>query len=137
MVGSSPERARLKTTQTDLPPVVDSYENLLADDTVDVAAPNHLHAEQVLAALDAGKHVVFEKPLALTSAETTSALARARSSGLVHAVCFNVRCYPLARQMLVMVRDGAVGAPRARRHWVVRPHPRSAPVGHAAAGTVR
>lgn len=115
VVGSSPERARHKATRTDLPPVVESYEALLADDTVDVVhvtTPNHLHAEQVLAALDAGKHVVCEKPLALTSAETAILLARARAAGRVHAVCFNVRSYPLARQMQVMVRDGAIGAPR-------------------------
>ena len=115
VVGSSPERARAKTAQFDLPPVVESYEALLADDSIDVVhvtTPNHLHADQVLAALDAGKHVVCEKPLAMTSEETATLLARARAAGRVHAVCFNLRSYPLARQMQVMVRDGAVGAPR-------------------------
>jgi predicted dehydrogenase len=115
VVGSSPERARAKAAAANLPPVVESYAALLADpaiDVVHVTTPNHLHHEQVLAALDAGKHVVCEKPLALTSAETATLLERAQASGRVHAVCFNVRSYPLARQMRVLVRDGALGAPR-------------------------
>jgi predicted dehydrogenase len=115
VVGSSPERARAKAEAANLPPVVDSLEALLAEDRIDivhVASPNHVHAEQVLAVLAAGKHVVCEKPLALTSAETATLLARARETGKVHAVCFNVRAYPLARQLQVMVRDGTIGAPR-------------------------
>ena len=115
VVGSSPERTRAKAEAAGLPPAVDSLDALLADDSIDVvhvASPNHLHAEQVLAVLDAGKHVVCEKPLALTSAETAELLARAQAAGKVHAVCFNVRSYPLARQLHAMVRDGAIGAPR-------------------------
>ncbi len=115
VVGSTPERARAKAERVDLPPVVGSYAALLADDTIDVvhiASPNHLHAEQVLAALDAGKHVLCEKPLALTSAETATLLERATASGRVHATCFNVRAYPLVSQFAAMVRDGAIGAPR-------------------------
>src|SRR3954465_12860507 len=70
VVGSSPGRAREKP---DLPEPYESYEALLADDTVGVVhltTPNHLHPAQVKAALAAGKHVVCEKPLALTSEET-------------------------------------------------------------------
>src|SRR5262249_36181164 len=70
VVGSSPERARAKPG---LPEPYESYDALLADDSVDVvhiATPNHLHREQAAAALAAGKHVVCEKPLGLTSRET-------------------------------------------------------------------
>jgi predicted dehydrogenase len=69
VVGSSPERAAAKG----IAPVYDSYEALLADERVDVVhltTPNHLHHRQVTQALDAGKHVVCEKPLALASEQS-------------------------------------------------------------------
>src|SRR5215211_5799727 len=86
VVGSRPERARAKG----LGPVYESVEELLADD-VDVTTPNHLHHPQVSAALAAGKHVVCEKPLAMTSGESAELLALARESGLVHCTNFNLR----------------------------------------------
>src|SRR4249919_3839706 len=70
IVGSSPERARAKAESADLPRVYDSVDALLAEPAVDavhVTSPNDVHAEQVCAALAAGKHVVCEKPLAVTS----------------------------------------------------------------------
>ena len=69
VVGSTPERAAAK----EIAPVYESYEALLADERVDVVhltTPNHLHHPQVKQALAAGKHVVCEKPLATTSAES-------------------------------------------------------------------
>ena len=96
IVGSSPERARAKAAASPLPPVYDSVEALLADPavgTVHVTSPNHLHAEHARAAIDAGKHVVCEKPLGVSSAETADLLARADAAGVVHAVCFNLRYY--------------------------------------------
>jgi predicted dehydrogenase len=115
VVGSSPERARRKAEAANLPRVYERYGDLLADPSIDVvhiASPNAVHAEQVLAALDAGKHVVCEKPLGVTSAETAGLLERARQTGLVNAVCFNIRFYPLCHQMRAMVRGGDLGAPR-------------------------
>ncbi|HXF56718.1 MAG TPA: Gfo/Idh/MocA family oxidoreductase [Actinomycetota bacterium] len=115
VVGSDPERARRKAEAANLPRVYGSLDELLADpdvDVVHVASPNHVHAEQVRAVLEVGKHVVCEKPLALSSAETADLLRRAERSGLVHAVCYNVRFYPLCHQMRAMVRAGAIGEPR-------------------------
>lgn len=115
VVGSSPERARQKAEAANLPPVYESLEALVTDPAVDVvhvATPNHLHADQVRTALEAGKHVVCEKPLAPTSTDTADLVGRARASGLVDAVCFNIRFYPICHQMRVMVRQGAVGEPR-------------------------
>ena len=97
VVGSSLERARAKADAANLPRVYDDLEALLADPAIDVvhiATPNHLHAPQVRAAFEAGKHVVCEKPLALDSAATADLVARADGSGLVNAVCFNIRFYP-------------------------------------------
>jgi predicted dehydrogenase len=115
VVGSDPGRAARKAASASLPRVYESLEALLADPAVDVvhiATPNHLHAPQVRAVLDAGKHVVCEKPLALTAADARDLVARAAAAGKVHAVCFNLRFYPLCHQARVLVRDGAIGQPR-------------------------
>ena len=115
VVGSSPDRARAKAELANLPTVYDSVEALVSDpdiDVVHVASPNHVHAEQVRAILDAGKHVVCEKPLALTSHDTAELLTRAEASGLVHAVCFNIRFYPNCHQAMSMVASGEIGEPR-------------------------
>src|SRR5215217_5558874 len=73
VVGSSPERAREKARTAVLPAPYDSFEAMLADDRVDVVhltSPNRHHHAQARAALEAGKHVVCEKPLAMDSRET-------------------------------------------------------------------
>jgi predicted dehydrogenase len=108
VVGSSPERAAAKS----LAPVYDSYETLLADDAVDVVhltTPNNLHYPQVKQALAAGKHVVCEKPLAMTSAESGELLELAEASGLVHCTNFNIRFYPMIQEARARVRDGTLG----------------------------
>src|SRR4051812_18132694 len=115
VVGSDPGRAAKKAASASLPRVYESLDALLADPAIDVvhiATPNHLHAPQVRAVLDAGKHVVCEKPLALTAADARDLVARADAAGKVNAVCFNLRFYPLCHQARALVRDGAIGAPR-------------------------
>ena len=128
VVGSTPERARAKAEAVDLPDVYDSVEALAADpgiDVVHIASPNHVHADQVRIVLDAGKHVVCEKPLALDSADTADLVARAAESGLVNAVCFNSRFYPANHQARAMVSAGAIGEPRFitgsyHQDWLLR-----------------
>jgi predicted dehydrogenase len=108
VVGSSPERAAQKATA----PVYDSLDALLADDTVDVVhltTPNHLHHRQVLQVLAAGKHVVCEKPLAMTSAESAELLELAEASGLVHCTNFNLRFFPLVHEARARVAAGELG----------------------------
>ena len=115
VVGSTPQRARAKAEIANLPEVYESVEALAADpdiDVIHVASPNHVHAEQVRIALDAGKHVVCEKPLGVDSTETADLVARADASGLVNAVCFNIRFYPNCHQARAMVAAGEIGAPR-------------------------
>jgi predicted dehydrogenase len=115
VVGSTPERARAKAEAASLPRVYESLDAMLDDPTVDVvhiASPNYAHADQARAVMAAGKHVVCEKALALTSEDTADLTARAFELGLVNAVCFNIRFYPLNHQMQAMVRDGEIGTPR-------------------------
>ncbi len=115
VVGSSPERARAKAEEADLPKVYDSVEAMAADtdiDAIHIASPNHAHADQVRICLDAGTHVVCEKPLAVSSQDTADLVARASRAGLVNAVCFNIRFYPNCHQARAMVASGEIGAPK-------------------------
>jgi predicted dehydrogenase len=108
IVGSTPSRAAAKR----LGPVVESYEALLADPSIDVVhltTPNHLHYAQVEAALAAGKHVVCEKPLALTAVETGELVELAERSGLVHCTNFNIRFYAQVQEARRRVNAGELG----------------------------
>jgi predicted dehydrogenase len=108
VVGSSPERARAKG----LASVYDSLAAALADDAVDVvhlATPNHLHYAQAKEALAAGKHVVCEKPLAVTSEQSAELAETAVRSGLVNCTNFNLRFYPLVQEARERLRAGEVG----------------------------
>ena len=92
-----------------------SYEALLADPEVHVvhnATPNYLHHRVTAAAIASGKHVVADKPLALTAAEAQDLLARARNAGIVHAVTFNYRGNPLVQQMRIAIARGDLGRPQ-------------------------
>jgi len=112
VVGSSHARAAERAAALGLPPAYESFEAMLADprvDVVHVTSPNHLHYPQAKAALAAGKHVVCEKPLAMTSAETGELVRLAQASGLVHAVNFNIRFYPICRHLHQLVREGGLG----------------------------
>jgi len=112
MVGSSPQRAREKARAAGLPEPYESFEAMLADPRVDVVhitSPNDAHDPQVRAVLAAGKHVVCEKPLGLGPEQTGPLLALARDSGLVHAVNFNIRFYPLVQEAAQRIRDGGLG----------------------------
>src|SRR5687767_906555 len=105
---STPGRAEAKG----LAPAYASYEALLDDarvNVVHVTTPNHLHNGQVRAALAAGQHVVCEKPLATTSAESAELLELAHASGLVHCTNFNLRFYPIAHEARALVASGALG----------------------------
>lgn len=108
VVGSSPVRA----ASSGLAPVAESLDALLGDPSVDVVhltTPNHLHHPQVKQVLAAGKHVVCEKPLAMTSAESAELLDLAQASGLVHCTNFNLRFFPLVHEARARVRAGELG----------------------------
>lgn len=112
IVGSSPERALPKAEALRLDTVYNSYEDLLADariNVVHITSPNHLHYPQTKAALEAGKHVICEKPLAMDSTESAELVALANEKGLVNAVNFNIRFYPLAHHAKSLVEGGEIG----------------------------
>ncbi len=112
VVGSSHARAVERAAALALPPAYESFEAMLADPRVDVVhitSPNHLHYPQAKAALAAGKHVICEKPLTMTSTESAELVRLAQASGLVNAVNFNLRFYPICRHLHQLVREGGLG----------------------------
>ena len=111
IVGSTPETTRRKAAALHVA-AFDSLDALLATPgltSVHVTTPNHLHAPMVRRVLAAGKHVVCEKPLATTAAEGEELLRLAEAAGVVHAVNFNIRFYPLCQQAQAMVHAGELG----------------------------
>jgi len=108
---TSDELAKSKAEQLGIPKYFGSFAELLNEniDCVHICTPNFLHFEMTKAALLADKHVVCEKPLATTIAEGEELLALANEKGLIHAVHFNIRYYPLVRQMKVMREKGELG----------------------------
>ena len=93
---------------------------------VHVASPNKAHYPQVKQILAAGRHVVCEKPLVMTSAQSAEMLAMAKVTGLVAAVCYAVRFYPLNHQARGMVMNGELGDIRLisgyfHQDWLARP----------------
>ncbi|NMB53781.1 MAG: Gfo/Idh/MocA family oxidoreductase [Leptolinea sp.] len=112
LVESTPELAREKATQLGIPRAFTSFEEMLGDPEISVvhlATPNYLHFPQAKAALLAGKHVICEKPLAVTSAESGELVRLAAEKRLVNAVHFNLRYYPMNHQARALVRRGEIG----------------------------
>ncbi len=106
------ELAQQKADEMSIPRAYGNYQDLLADPDVQVVhncTPNHLHFAVNRDILAAGKHVISEKPLAMNTAESKELLSLAQSSGLIHAVDFNYRFYPLVQHAREMVRSGEVG----------------------------
>jgi predicted dehydrogenase len=129
VVGSSSHRASAAAARIGVPAYA-SLEAMLADpqvNVVHVASPNHLHATHVRAALNAGKHVICEKPLGVSSAETGELLQLARASGCVHATNYNLRYYPQALEARSRILNGELGDVRLVRggylqDWLLFPN---------------
>ena len=109
----SDDVARSKAEMLGIEKYYGDYRELLKDSriqSVHICSPNYLHYEMAKAALDAGKHVICEKPLAISVAEAKELVELADDKeGLVNAVNFNIRYYPLMRQLRLMVEKGNVG----------------------------
>jgi predicted dehydrogenase len=93
------------------------YQRLLERDDiglVDVATPGNTHHEMAIAALEAGKHVLCEKPLANTLEESREMLDAAKATGTVNMVCFNYRRAPAVQLAKQLIEEGRLGE---IRHW--------------------
>ncbi len=112
LLESSPELGTRRAGEMGLPHAYATLDEVLADERVQVVhvtSPNELHFEQARQILAAGRHVVCEKPLAMTSADSAELVRLAAASGLVNAVNFNIRFYPLNQHVAGLVRDGGIG----------------------------
>ena len=109
------EIARRKADQLRVPRAYGSYEQLVADpdiDVVDIATPTWLHHPVAVAAIAKGKHVIVDKPMAVTSAQAREMRDAARTAGVVNAVTFNYRYHPMVQQARLMIARGDIGAVR-------------------------
>src|ERR1700704_3096755 len=98
-----------------IPKVRDSYAALIADPDLDAIynpLPNGLHAEWTIAALEAGKHVLCEKPFTANAKEAEAVAAVATRTGLVVMEAFHYRYHPLAKRMREIVESGELGTIR-------------------------
>ncbi len=96
----------------DIPVAFASYEEMLASDAIDavyIPLPNHLHAEWTIKALDAGKHVLCEKPFALTVADVDMMVAAAERTGNVLMEAFMYRHHPQTLKIKELLEAGAIG----------------------------
>lgn len=95
-----------------IPKATGDYREILADPTIDavhIGTPNALHYPMAEAAIKAGKHVLCEKPLTMTSAEGKKLIKLAAATKLVTAVNHNLRYYPLVQQIRQMIAAGDLG----------------------------
>ena len=95
-----------------------SYEALLADPEVDaiyLTLPNSLHAEWTIKAAQAGKHILCEKPIAVTVEELDAMVAAAQKNGVVLMEAFMYRCHPATLRIKQLVQEGAIGKVRLIR----------------------
>lgn len=112
LAGTDEVESKVKAEQLGVRESYGDYKRLIANkelEVIHICSPNNLHYPMVKEALDAGKHVVCEKPLAISVEEGKALLELADKKGLVHAVHFNIRYYPLMRQLKMMVDKGEFG----------------------------
>jgi predicted dehydrogenase len=112
VVGSSVEKARQLADTFGVEHASADYRSMLATgevDAVHVCTPNVQHYPMAAAALDAGKHVLCEKPLAMTSGEAADLVARATAKRRRNATCHNLRYYPMVQQLRRLRESGELG----------------------------
>lgn len=112
-----PNEELMQQRQTDWGPTktTTDYKELAADPDVDavvIATPNYLHKPLALACIEAGKHVMCEKPLGLNFAESQEMYKAARDRGVRHMTAFTYRFAPSMRYLKHLVSSGALGVPR-------------------------
>jgi D-xylose 1-dehydrogenase (NADP+, D-xylono-1,5-lactone-forming) len=117
---ASRDRARAEeyARQWEIPRAYGSYESLLADDEIEavyISLPNNLHCEWSVRSLEAGKHVLCEKPMGKRAVEIEEAFDLAERSGRLLSEAFMYRHHPQARRLRELLDDGAIGEPRIVR----------------------
>jgi predicted dehydrogenase len=112
VAGRTAEAARKFADNLGIERSTGNYQDLLADpdvSAVHICAPNNLHYDMANAAMQAGKHVLCEKPLASSVTEASSMVALAKQKGLANCTLYNVRAYPQVQNMRRMCEAGEFG----------------------------
>jgi predicted dehydrogenase len=115
ILGSSPSRTQEAVKELRLERGYTSLDELVRDsgvNVVHVCTPNYVHHDQARAAMESGKHVMCEKPLAMNARESEALINLARKMNLVGGVTYNLRYYPLCQEARSLVQQGAIGEPR-------------------------
>ena len=115
ILGSSPERTQEACRSLSIAQGYNSLEELARDKSVDVVhvcTPNYVHFEQSRACLEAGKHVMCEKPLAMNTHESSQLIELAKTHKRVGGVTYNLRYYPLCQEARSIIARGLIGEPR-------------------------
>lgn len=111
-------KAKNKAEQFDIPKYYGSYEALLADPDIDavyIPLPNHLHKQWTIAAAQAGKHILCEKPLALNAQEAQEMVDACKEAGVHLAEAFMYRHHPRIARVKEIIASGEIGELRAIR----------------------
>jgi predicted dehydrogenase len=114
VAGIDEDEARKAAAELSIPRWYRSFEEAIADPEVKaihLCTPNNLHFPQAKLALEAGKHVLCEKPLAMTSAESLILSELASKKGLITAVNYNLRFYPICQEAQARISAGDLGSP--------------------------
>ncbi|EIJ78112.1 oxidoreductase family, NAD-binding Rossmann fold protein [Bacillus methanolicus PB1] len=112
LAGSSKAAAEKKAAELGIPRAYGDYREMLNDSDIHVVhncTPNHLHFSINKEAILAGKHVLSEKPLAMSSKESADLLALAKQHKVVHGVNFNYRQFPIIKNLQTMIKNGEFG----------------------------
>jgi xylose dehydrogenase (NAD/NADP) len=118
MASRNPEEAEALAEKYEITRLYSQYESVIGDKQVDIVyipLPNHLHKEWTIKALEAGKHVLCEKPLACDTAEAMEMAEVASKKGLHLMEALMYRFHPRSRTIHQMVTQGKIGAPRLVR----------------------
>ncbi len=114
------EKARWAADQLGIPTAYGSYEELLADSSIEavyIPLPNDLHAEWTIKAAEAGKHVLCEKPLAVSASQAASMAAACDRAGVKLVEAFMYRHHPSWVEAVRLVKTGAIGELLVVQSW--------------------
>jgi predicted dehydrogenase len=114
VAGITESEARKAAEEFSIPKWYRNFDEAIADKEIEVVhlcTPNNLHFQQAKKALEAGKHVLCEKPLAMTSNESRELVELAKKAGLMTAVNYNLRFYPICQEARARITAGDLGTP--------------------------
>lgn len=144
VMASTPERSAQVAEQWGVEKAYADIDEVVADDldVVHICTPNASHVPYAVAALEAGKHVICEKPLGVSLDDARHAAEVAERTGLINTMPFAYRFHPMAREMRARVQEGDFGAPNLihgsyLQDWLLDPRASSWRVDPQAGGPSR